>query len=62
MLEEFTEVWIRDADARAPELLPDSLARACASVLEVDGAGLSIISRPSLRLPIGASSAAAAEA
>jgi len=62
VLEEFAEAWIRDADSRGPELLPDSLARACASVLDVDGAGLSIISRPSLRLPIGASSAASAAA
>jgi len=62
VLEDFAEAWIRDAGTRAPELLPDSLARACASVLDVDGAGLSIISRPSLRLPIGASSPAAAAA
>ncbi|NAZ80653.1 GAF domain-containing protein [Kineococcus sp. R8] len=62
MLEDFADAWLRDADPGAPELLPDSLARACASVLAVDGAGLSIISRPSLRLPIGASSAASAAA
>jgi len=62
LLEDFAEAWIRDADSRAPELLPDSLARACAAVLDVDGAGLSIISRPSLRLPIGSSSPASAAA
>lgn len=54
-----------DADVpelRGPELLPVRLARACARVLRVDGAGLSILDAAQQRLPLGASSEAAAAA
>jgi hypothetical protein len=46
----------------AVELLPTTLAVACADVLPVDGVGLSVFSQP-IRVPLGASSdeAAAAE-
>lgn len=38
-----------------PELLPERLARACAQVLPVDGAGISLFFAPDRRLPLGAS-------
>jgi hypothetical protein len=40
-----------------PELLPVRLARACARMLPVDGAGLSILDATQQRIPLGASSA-----
>ncbi|PZA19395.1 GAF domain-containing protein, partial [Modestobacter versicolor] len=43
-------------------LLPDRLARATARVLEVDGAGLSVLAGPHGRSPLGASSPDAARA
>jgi len=43
----------------APELLPVRLARACAAVLPVDGAGLSTLSSPHGRWPLGGSDAEA---
>ncbi|GAB3301734.1 GAF domain-containing protein [Geodermatophilus aquaeductus] len=43
-----------------PELLPERLARAVARVLPVDGAGISLFFADSRRLPLGASSPAAA--
>ncbi|MCO7218378.1 GAF domain-containing protein [Klenkia sp. PcliD-1-E] len=45
-----------------PELLPDRLARACVTVLPVDGAGLSMMLVPDRRLPLGASDPTAAAA
>lgn len=46
----------------AQELLPDRLARACAAVLPVDGAGLSMMLLPDRRVPLGSSDATAATA
>jgi hypothetical protein len=45
-----------------PELLPERLARACARVLPVDGAGISLFFADDRRLPLGASDPVAAEA
>jgi hypothetical protein len=50
------------AELRGPELLPERLARACARVLPVDGAGISLFFAPDRRLPLGASDPASAEA
>ncbi|MGY1639294.1 GAF domain-containing protein [Geodermatophilus sp. SYSU D00742] len=53
---------VSDPDLDGPELLPVRLARACARVLAVDGAGLSVLDRAGRQIPLGASSDAAAEA
>lgn len=45
-----------------PELLPERLARACARVLPVDGAGISLFFTSDRRLPLGASDPVSAEA
>ena len=45
-----------------PELLPERLARACAQVLPIDGAGISLFFSSGRRLPLGASDPASAEA
>src|SRR4051794_25812896 len=45
-----------------PELLPHRLASACARMLPVDGAGLSLEGSAGRRIPLGASSEAAATA
>ncbi|MGY1713312.1 GAF domain-containing protein [Geodermatophilus sp. SYSU D01106] len=45
-----------------PELLPERLARACARVLPVDGAGIGLFFADGRRLPLGASDPAAAAA
>jgi len=45
-----------------PELLPERLARACAAVLPVDGAGISLFFSEDRRLPLGASDPMSAEA
>ena len=45
-----------DPDLAGPELLPVRLARACARILPVDGAGLSILDAAQQRTPLGASS------
>ena len=50
------------ADLPGPELLPERLARACAQVLPVDGAGISLFFSAERRLPLGASDPASAEA
>lgn len=50
------------ATSDTQELLPDRLARACVSVLPVDGAGLSMMLVPDRRLPLGSSDATAATA
>ncbi|KQS66930.1 GAF domain-containing protein [Modestobacter sp. Leaf380] len=44
------------------ELLPERLAMACLAALPVDGAGMSVLFAPDRRLPLGASSAMAADA
>ena len=49
-------------DLPGPELLPERLARACAQVLPVDGAGISLVFASDRRLPLGASDPVAAEA
>ena len=62
--ERFTAALAASAfDLPAPELLPERLAWACAQVLPVDGAGISLFFAADRRLPLGASgrSAAAAE-
>lgn len=48
-------------DGSGPELLPSRLARACADVLPVAGAGMALFAG-SIRVPLGASDAAAADA
>lgn len=50
------------ADLPDPELLPERLARACAAVLPVDGAGISLFFASGRRLPLGASDPVSAEA
>ncbi len=54
---------IQDPQLAGPELLPVRLARACVRVLPVTGAGVSIFTAPTMRIPVGASDdiAAAAE-
>jgi hypothetical protein len=49
-------------DLPGPELLPERLARACAHVLPVDGAGISLFFADERRLPLGASDQDSAEA
>jgi len=49
-------------DLPGPELLPERLARACAQVLLVDGAGISVFFSGDRRLPLGGSDDAAATA
>ena len=49
-------------DLPGAELLPERLARACAEVLPVDGAGISLFFLSDRRLPLGASDDQAAEA
>ncbi|WP_369138999.1 GAF domain-containing protein [Modestobacter versicolor] len=49
-----------DADDQDGHLLPDRLARAVTRVLDVDGAGLSVLAGPHGRAPLGASSPDAA--
>ncbi|TWH71654.1 hypothetical protein [Modestobacter roseus] len=44
------------------ELLPERLARACARVLPVDGAGICLFFLSDRRLPLGSSDAESAEA
>jgi hypothetical protein len=50
------------ADLPGDELLPERLARACARVLPVDGAGISLFFSADRRLPLGASDEVSAEA
>lgn len=51
-----------ESELRGPELLPVRLARACAALLPVAGAGLSLYSTTDFRVPIGASDEMAADA
>nr|WP_240895258.1 GAF and ANTAR domain-containing protein [Kineococcus siccus] len=62
MVERFTRSWMAEAADDGGELLPSVLARAAAAVLNADGAGLSLMSGPGLRLPLGASDDDAATA
>jgi hypothetical protein len=50
------------ADLPGPALLPERLARACAEVLPVDGAGIGLFFGSDRRLPLGASDPVSAEA
>jgi hypothetical protein len=61
--ERFAVAVARSApDLPGPELLPERLARACAEVLPVDGAGISLFFASDRRLPLGASDDQAAVA
>lgn len=53
---------VSEPDLAGPELLPVRLSRACAAVLEVDGAGLSTAGTGGRRVPLGGSSAVASTA
>jgi hypothetical protein len=53
---------VTEAGLEGPELLPVRLARACARMLPVDGAGISLVDGAQQRIPLGASSEAAADA
>ena len=55
-------VTAAERDLPGPELLPERLARACAGVLPVDGAGLSLFFTADRKLPLGASDPASATA
>jgi hypothetical protein len=50
------------AELPGPELLPEQLARACARVLPIDGAGISLFFAAGRRLPLGASDPASSAA
>jgi hypothetical protein len=61
--EQFTDaVDAAAGDLPGLELLPERLALACAQVLPVDGAGISLFFAADRRLPLGASDRAAADA
>lgn len=51
-----------DPGLAGPELLPVRLSRACAALLGVDGAGLSLVDGTGRRIPLGGSSPAASSA
>jgi hypothetical protein len=51
---------VDDPDLLAPELLPERMALACARMLPIDGAGISVADAAGQRIPLGASSADAA--
>lgn len=53
---------VTDEGLEGPELLPVRLACACARMLPVDGAGISLVDGAQQRLPLGASSEAASHA
>jgi hypothetical protein len=53
---------VAEPNLDGPELLPVRLARACARMLEVDAAGISLLDHAGERVPLGASSEAAAMA
>jgi len=55
--EEFrtADAQLREAAVAGPELLPTRLAKACTRVLPIDGAGISMFTAPTMRIPIGAS-------
>jgi hypothetical protein len=56
------QVAAAERELPGPELFPDRLARACAAVLPVDGAGLSVYFSADRRLPLGASDPTSATA
>lgn len=61
--EQFTDAVAASAgELPGLELLPERLARACAQVLPVDGAGISLYFAADRRLPLAASDRTAAEA
>jgi hypothetical protein len=53
---------VSDPELTGPDLLPMRLAHACARMLEVDAAGISVLDSTGERVPLGASSEAAATA
>jgi hypothetical protein len=53
---------VTDPGIDGPELLPVRLARACAQMLDVDGAGISLQGPDGQRIPLGASTDEAARA
>jgi hypothetical protein len=58
VVEEFRVALAASAlDLTGPELLPERLARVCARVLPVDGAGIALFFADDRRLPVGASDA-----
>ena len=50
---------VTDPAIEEPDLLPERLSRACARMLAVDGAGLSVMDPEGRRIPLGASGEAA---
>ena len=63
LIEKFRTALAASAvDLPGPEMLPERLARACARVLPVDGAGISLFFATGRRLPLGASDEVFAEA
>jgi hypothetical protein len=46
---------VQDPQLAGPELLPARLARACTRVLPIAGAGISMFTAPTMRIPVGAS-------
>ncbi|MGY2082732.1 ANTAR domain-containing protein [Blastococcus sp. SYSU DS0539] len=60
----FAAALAQEADPRlaGPELLPVRLSRACAALLGVGGAGLSLVDGTGRRLPLGASNPATSSA
>lgn len=53
---------LRDPQLAAPELLPVWLAKACVGVLPITGAGISMFTAATMRIPVGASDDVAASA
>jgi hypothetical protein len=63
IVQQFTaQLSAAERDLPGPELLPERLARACAAVLPIDGAGLSAFFSEDRRLPLGASDPTSATA
>ena len=62
LLDTFTTAWRAEATTLGQDVLPSVLARACTHVLSFDAAGLSLMSGPGARVPLGASSEDAAVA
>jgi len=52
----------RDPQLAGPELLPVRLAKACVRVLPITGAGISMFTAATMRIPVGASDNVAADA
>ena len=55
--EEFRTAYaqLREPAVAGPELLPSRLAKACTRVLPIAGAGISMFTAPTMRIPVGAS-------